>query len=50
MRYWDTVDVDDPAVADVEREFARFWAETPKRVVSRGSPSSARRRASSRAM
>ena len=38
MRYWDTVDVDDPAVADVEREFARFWAETPKRVVSRGQP------------
>jgi len=31
MRYWDTVDIDDPAVADVEREFARFWAETPKR-------------------
>jgi dihydrofolate reductase len=38
MRYWDTVDVDDPTVADVEREFARFWAETPKRVVSRGQP------------
>jgi dihydrofolate reductase len=38
IRYWDTVDVDDPAVADVEREFARFWAETPKRVVSRGQP------------
>ena len=29
MRYWDTIDVDDPAVADVEREFARLWAETP---------------------
>jgi dihydrofolate reductase len=38
MRYWDTVDVDDPAVPDVEREFARFWTETPKRVVSRGQP------------
>jgi dihydrofolate reductase len=38
MRYWDTVDVDDPTVADVEREFARFWTETPKRVVSRGRP------------
>ena len=38
MRYWDTVDVDDPAVPDVEREFARFWADTPKRVVSRGQP------------
>lgn len=38
MRFWDTVDVDDPAVSDVEREFARFWAEKPKRVVSRGQP------------
>ena len=38
MRYWDTVDVDDPAVPDVEREFATFWAETPKRVVARGEP------------
>jgi dihydrofolate reductase len=38
MRYWDTVDVDDPGVADVEREFARFWTATPKRVVSHGQP------------
>jgi dihydrofolate reductase len=38
MRYWDTVDVDDPAVPDVEREFARYWADTPKHVVSRGQP------------
>ena len=38
MRYWDTVDVDDPAVPDVEREFARFFTATPKRVVSRGQP------------
>ena len=38
MQYWDTVDVDDPSVPDVEREFARFWAETPKHVVSRGQP------------
>jgi len=38
MRYWDSVDVDDPSVPDVERDFARFWTETPKRVVSRGSP------------
>jgi dihydrofolate reductase len=38
MRYWDTVDVDDPAVSDVEREFARFWTATPKRVVSHGQP------------
>jgi len=38
MRYWDTVDVDDPTVDEVEREFARFWTATPKRVVSRGRP------------
>lgn len=38
MRYWDTVDVNDPSVPEVEREFARFWAETPKHVVSRGQP------------
>jgi dihydrofolate reductase len=38
MRYWDTVDVDDPAVSDVEREFARFWTATQKHVVSRGRP------------
>ncbi len=38
MRYWDSVDVDDPAVPDVEREFARFFMETPKHVVSRGQP------------
>jgi dihydrofolate reductase len=38
MRYWDAVDVDDPTVSDVEREFARFFTETPKRVVSRGRP------------
>jgi dihydrofolate reductase len=38
MRYWDTVDVDDPTVPDVEREFARFWTATPKHVVSHGQP------------
>ena len=38
MRYWDTVQVDDPAVADVEREFARFWTAKPKHVVSHGQP------------
>jgi dihydrofolate reductase len=38
MRYWDTVDLDDPATPEVEREFATFWAETPKHVVSRGNP------------
>jgi dihydrofolate reductase len=39
MAYWDEVDVDDPATPEIEREFARFWRETPKHVVSRGEPS-----------
>jgi dihydrofolate reductase len=38
MDYWDEVDVDDPATPAVEREFATFWRETPKHVVSRGQP------------
>ncbi|TME64980.1 MAG: dihydrofolate reductase [Chloroflexi bacterium] len=38
MGYWDTVDLDDPATPEVEAEFARFWRETPKHVVSRGRP------------
>ena len=38
MDYWDEVDVDDPATPEVEREFARFWRDTPKHVVSRGQP------------
>jgi dihydrofolate reductase len=38
MSYWDELDVDDPAVSDVEREFATFWRETPKHVASRGTP------------
>ena len=38
MTYWDDVDVDDPNVSEVEREFARFWKRTPKHVVSRGTP------------
>lgn len=38
MEYWDDLDVDDPNVSDVEREFARFWRETPKHVASRGQP------------
>ncbi|MEP6638547.1 MAG: dihydrofolate reductase family protein [Chloroflexota bacterium] len=38
MDYWDEVDIDDPAVSEVEREFARYWRETPKHVVSRGRP------------
>jgi dihydrofolate reductase len=38
MRYWDEVDLDDPATPDVEREFATLWRATPKHVVSRGTP------------
>ncbi len=38
MDYWDELDLDDPATPDVEREFATFWRETPKHVVSRGHP------------
>jgi dihydrofolate reductase len=38
MTYWDDVDVDDPNVSDVEREFAVFWRQTPKHVASRGRP------------
>lgn len=38
MEYWDELDVDDPATPDVERDFATFWRETPKHVVSRGHP------------
>jgi dihydrofolate reductase len=38
MVYWDSVDATDEAVPEVEREFARFWQETPKHIVSRGRP------------
>jgi dihydrofolate reductase len=38
MDYWDELDLDDPATPDIEREFATFWRETPKHVVSRGQP------------
>jgi dihydrofolate reductase len=38
MDYWDELDIDDPATSEVEREFATFWRETPKHVVSRGQP------------
>jgi dihydrofolate reductase len=38
MDYWDELDLDDPNVPDVEREFATFWRETPKHVASRGRP------------
>ena len=38
MSYWDTVDVKDPAVIEVEREFAEAWQATPKHIVSRGDP------------
>jgi dihydrofolate reductase len=38
MDYWDDLDLGDPKTSDVEREFATFWRETPKHVVSRGQP------------
>ncbi len=38
MDYWDEVDIADPAMPEIERDFARFWRETPKHVVSRGQP------------
>jgi dihydrofolate reductase len=38
MEYWDDLDLDDEKVSDVEREFATFWRQTPKHVVSRGRP------------
>jgi dihydrofolate reductase len=38
MTYWDDVDVDDPATHEVEREFASFWRQTRKHVVTRGTP------------
>ena len=38
MDYWDSLDLDDPASPDVEREFATYWRETPKYVISRGQP------------
>jgi len=38
MAYWDDLDLDDPTLQDIEREFATFWRETPKHVVSRGRP------------
>ena len=38
MGYWDTLDLDDPAVHEVEREFALAWRTTPKHVASRGQP------------
>jgi dihydrofolate reductase len=38
MTYWDELDVDDPAEPEVGVEFARYWRETPKLVVSRGEP------------
>ena len=38
MSYWDQLDLDDPATDEVSAEFARYWRETPKLVVSRGQP------------
>jgi len=38
MTYWDELDLDDPNVPDVAREFATFWRQTPKHIASRGEP------------
>ena len=38
MDYWDDLDLRAPATPEVEREYAELWRETPKFVVSRGSP------------
>jgi dihydrofolate reductase len=38
MSYWDQLDIEDPAEPEVGVEFARYWRETPKLVVSRGQP------------
>ena len=38
MDYWDQLNLDDESTSDVEREFATFWRQTPKHVVSRGEP------------
>jgi dihydrofolate reductase len=38
MEYWDSLDLEDPDVPDVEREYAELWRATPKHVVSRGQP------------
>ena len=38
MTYWDDVDLSNPDLPDVEREFTTFWRQTPKHVVSRGRP------------
>lgn len=36
--YWDAVDIDDPAMPEVERDFTIAWRATPKHVVTRGAP------------
>jgi dihydrofolate reductase len=38
MAYWDELDLDDPALSEVEAEFGQYWRETPKHVVSRARP------------
>ncbi len=38
MSYWDELDLDDPATPEVEAEFARYWRDTPKFVMSHGQP------------
>lgn len=38
MTYWDGVDLTDPAIREVERDFTEVWRATPKHVISRGTP------------
>lgn len=38
MDYWDTLDLDEATVHDIEREYAKAWRATPKHVASRGKP------------
>lgn len=38
MGYWDTLDVADPVVSPIERDFALAWRGVPKHIASRGSP------------
>ena len=38
MGYWDTLDVADPGVPEIERDFAMAWRGVPKHIASRGTP------------
>ena len=49
MEYWDELDLDDPNVSDVEREFATFWRATPSTSCRAAIRHSARMPPSSRA-